>query len=441
MGLAYISAVLKKNGYNVVLFDTAFVGDKKIIRGVMDRDIRIVMFSVHSIVYNHALELCNRIKQVRPDVYTLFGGWHVLLSPDEVIGNDCVDMICVGEGEDVVVDIMRNIDVLDDVSSIPNVWFKRNGVVIKNNIRPLGDIDELPYPDRDIFDRRCLSDENGLFHFLTMRGCPYNCSFCCNYKMVDLYKNIGCRYIRFRDIDKVIAEMKYVKDKYDPKEFFFTDEMFLTNPGRVKEFCVKYVENDIGIPFGFMARVENVDEDIIKVLRDAGCCRIHFGVESGNEELRRRYLNRHMSNKQIIDAFDLCHRYGIFTASFNMIGLPFETRETIMDTFDLNKRCKPTVFQMTILYPFYGTKIRDVYKMNNLLDTSVEEQGRKTDYYSSCITRNPVLSFSYIKHQQVFMNIFFNYSELLAKISLYLPVCFLDFYNRGVSKFFGVIKV
>jgi radical SAM superfamily enzyme YgiQ (UPF0313 family) len=436
MGLAYISAILKQHGHKVVLYDTAFVSVDYIIKEIGCSDIEIAMFSVHSIVYEQAVELSKELKKVKPDIYVLFGGWHVSIDPDGVIANDSVDMVCIGEGE------YAALDVADDLirCDVPNIWYKKYGKIIKNDVRPLGSLDDLPFPDREIFNRECLEDNNGLFHFSTMRGCPYSCNFCCNYKMVDLYRDISCKYVRFRSIDNVIEEMLYLKEKYHPHEFFFTDEMFLTDHNRVKEFCKAYKEQGVGIPFGFMARVEHITDELLFILKDAGCSRIHLGIESGNEELRKKYLNRHMSNQQIIDAFDLCHKYNIFTASFNMIGLPFETKKTINDTFELNKRCNPDIFQMTILYPFYGTKIRDIYNDNGLLDVGKETGDRKDNYYDSCITRNPNLSFSYIKHQQVFMNLFFNYSELLGKIALYLPGFLLDKYNHGVAKVLGVLR-
>lgn len=433
LGLAYISSMLKQHNHKVVLYDTAFISVKEVLKEMEQSDARIAMFSVHSIVYKQAVELSKKLKKIRPDITILFGGWHVLIDPEDVIKNDSVDMLCVGEGEYVACDVADNIDQPDKLKNILNIWYKKNSVVVKNPIRVLDDIDKLPLPDRDIFDRRCLSDVSGLFHFLTMRGCPYRCSFCCNYKMLDLYKDIKSCYIRFRSIDKIIEEMKYVKDKYGPKEFFFTDEMFLTNHKRVKEFCRKYMDASIGIPFGFMARVEHVDEGIIKLLKEAGCSRIHFGVESGNEEIRRKYLNRNMSNQQIIDAFNLCHLYDIKTASFNMIGIPFETKETIEDTFKINQIVRPTVFQCTILYPFVGTEIRDIYKDNNLLDERIEDDNVKNNYYSSCITHSPYVNFSYIKHMQIFMNIYFNYSVWFARLSRYVPFWLLDKYNYVVK--------
>lgn len=435
MGLAHISAVLKQNGHKVAMFDTVFMSDKEISEKIENSDIQIAMFSVNSMEYVHAVNLSNRIKKCKPDVYTLFGGWHILIDPDDVIKNDSVDMICLGEGEYAALDVADNVEKLDSITDIPNIWFKRDDKIIKNQVRELADLDELPYPDRDVFPMEYLAD-NGLFLFSTTRGCPYRCSYCCNYKMVDLYKEVGCRYLRHRNIQSCIDEMLYLKGRYDIQEFFFIDEMFLTNQKRVKDFCEAYVKNDIGISFGFMARVEYINEEIMKILKDAGCSRIHFGIESGNEEIRKKYLNRQMTNEQIINAFQLCKKYGVRTVSFNMIGHPFETKETIKDTFDLNRKCEPSGFQMSIMYPFVGTKIRDIFKESGLFDSSKELEDKKHTYHESYITKNNNVSFSYMKHQQTYMRLFFTHSKLFAKLSLFLPVFLLDKYIYGISLFY-----
>lgn len=431
MGLAYISAVLKAHNHKVTLFDTAFMSDAEIVFALEDSGINLLMFSVHSIALHHAKELSRRVKYVYPSMRILWGGWHVLIDPEGCIANPSVDMICIGEGESATLELVENPDRTD----IKNIWFKdKDGGIIINDMRPPEDIDRLPFPDRDIFNRVCLEDQNGLFHFTTLRGCPYRCSFCCNYKILDLYKDINCKYIRYRDIDKVIEEMIVCILKYSPREFFFTDEMFLTDKKRIEEFCRKYKESMIDIPFGFMARPERITEELLLLLKDAGCKRIHIGIESGNEDYRRKYLNRHMTNETIINAFDLCRRHGILTASFNMIGLPFETPETIRDTFELNRRCDPDIFQVTILYPFIGTAIREIYRENNMIDFREEHQNRSNNYYDSCITRDIGVSLTYLRQMRNHMNIYFNYSHVLGEIAKYIPGFLCDFYYHAVQR-------
>jgi radical SAM superfamily enzyme YgiQ (UPF0313 family) len=111
-----------------------------------------------------------------------------------------------------------------------------------------------------------------------------------------------------------------------------------------------------------------VDEDFIRMLKDAGCYRVSFGVESGNEYIRNEVMNRKMSNEQIIRAFELCHRYGLETNAINIIGIPGETEEMIWDTIRLNRIIKPTTSGVNIFYPYRGTKLGDSCFAQGLVD-------------------------------------------------------------------------
>ncbi len=439
MGVAYISAMLKKHGHKVTMWDTHYTTDKNIVDQIVASDIEMLLVSTNSLSFDHALNITREIKKAKPTLPILAGGWHTVVDPDEMLNEPSIDMVCIGEGEYAAVDVIEDIkNNFSNVPSIPNIWSKQNGNVVKNAPRLLGNIDELPFPDRDIFNPLSLMDRDGKFFFSTARGCPFGCSYCCNKKMVELYSKVGCPYVRLRSVDNCIQELKIIKERWNPKELFFIDEMFMISEQRVRDFCEAYKRENIGIPFGFMARVEKMNDDIARVLKDAGCSRIHFGVESGNEEMRRKYLNRTMTNEQIITAFDACRKYGIKTASFNMIGLPFETKETIRDTFNINKRCQPDSFQVSILYPFKGTDIYNIYKENNMLDLSARMH---ESYYESYITRNPNISFSYLKHQQVFMDLYFNYSKFFAYLSKIVPTKMLRFYMRSTSFLFKKNKM
>jgi len=441
MGIGYISAMLKKYGHEVKLWDTYYITNDEVINEILNSNIDILMIGVTSLNYERGLKISKIIKEKKQNITTLFGGWHSVIDSEGMIRESSIDLVCIGEGEYAALNVANDFDKtkLKNVSKILNIWSKKNGKIIRNPPRKLASLDNLPIIDRDIFAKNNLLNR-GKFFFLTARGCPYNCSYCCNKKMVGLYSKIGSPYVRFRSIEKCMEELKMIKERYNPPELFFTDEMFLISSERVKEFCKAYKENKIGIPFGFMARVERVTDEIIGVLKSAGCVRIHFGVESGSEELRRKYLNRYMTNEQIINAFDICRKHGIKTASYNMIGLPFETAQTIKETFEINRRCKPDELQVTILYPFPNTEIREIYEKNNLLDMSKISTKCNSGYYNQYITKNPNLSYSYIKHQQIFIMLYLSYSKILAYFSKFVPHAFLDKYYRYISFIVRKIK-
>ncbi|MBU3897278.1 MAG: B12-binding domain-containing radical SAM protein [Nanoarchaeota archaeon] len=427
MGLAYISAVLKQGGHSVVLWDDYYIKEKGIVNEIIKSDAQIVMFSVHTLAYQRILEMSKQVKSKRPDIIILFGGWHSVIDPEGMINEPSIDLVCVGEGEYAALDVANDFDKtgLKNADKIANIWSKKDGIITRNPSRKLGSLDDLPFPDRDIFNKSSLIDRDGRFYFSTGRGCPHNCTYCCNKKMVDLYKSCDSPYVRLRSINKCMEEFRTIKEKYNPPQIIFTDEQFLISENRTKEFCKVYIENNIKIPFSFMARVEKITDEVAKALKEAGCTRIFFGIESGNDELRRKYLNRYMTNEQIINAFDICRKHGIETCSFNMIGLPFETKKTIRDTFELNKRCNPDLFQISIVYPFPATEMRDIYKKYDMIDES-KDKGR--NIFNTYILKNTEVSFSYIKHQQIFMQLYFSHYKILSHISKIIPANLLNQY-------------
>jgi len=170
MGLAYISAVLKQNGHEVLLWDTYYKNDEIIIEEMIKSDIQIAMFSVHSMAYKHSLKIINAIKEIKANLPILVGGWHTLIDPEGILNQPSVDMICVGEGEYAALDVANDLDKtnLANIDKIPNIWSKKDGKIIRNPARKLDNLDNLPYPDRDIFHKDSIKNKsllNRLNHY------------------------------------------------------------------------------------------------------------------------------------------------------------------------------------------------------------------------------------------------------------------------------------
>jgi radical SAM superfamily enzyme YgiQ (UPF0313 family) len=137
-----------------------------------------------------------------------------------------------------------------------------------------------------------------------------------------------------------------------------------------------------------MTRPEVISEEKLKWLKEAGCTKIYMGIETGNESYRREMLDRHMSQEHIINAFLLAKKVGIQTYSFNMVGLPNETREDILSTIELNRKGKVDEIQVTLFYPFKGTRLREYSEQNNLFD----ENEHLSSYYEGTILKNPKMT-------------------------------------------------
>ena len=389
MGLASISSVLKEQGHNIALFDTTFIINEpfesvasKLKEKMNDFKPELLLVGCRSLEFDFMNKLLKAVNKDKLPI--IVGGQHPTVSPEEVIKGDVVDYICVGEGEEAISDLVKAIEMNADTTNIKNIWAKKNGHIFRNPIRPLmQDLDKLPFPDYDLFDARHISDTG---KFETSRGCPYSCTYCINDYMQHLYGGVG-GYHREKSVKRSVEEIAHFTKKYNFKRIFLIDETFTIKPERVKEFCKLYQEQ-VGVPFGCMTRPEVASEEKFKWLKDAGCDMICMGIESGNEEYRKKVLDRHMSQQHIINAFLMANKVGIRSYSFNMVGLPNETRKDIFSTIELNRKGKVDEVQVTLFYPFKGTRLRDYAEENNLFD----ESEHLSSYYEGTILNNPNLT-------------------------------------------------
>ena len=374
MGLGNISACLKSKGHDVVLFDTYYDPDDFIVKKIKKYKPRLIGISTTEIHSKHAFEIAQKIKDVI-NIPIIFGGVFPTICPDECLNNKNVDMVLVGEGEHALNDLLS----YNFAGRVCGVWRKNNGSIERNGTAIVPQVENLPWVDYSIFRKNSITPVGNFgdgpksrFFIWTGRGCAYDCSYCCN----SLLKKVLGNKIRYREINDVIEEMKILANNYNFDEFFFTDENFLYDYERVREFCNDYVESGINKPFGFLSRpdmINHSNENIIRLLQKSRCIRIHMGIETGNEHLRMKYLNRNISDDEIIEAFKLCKKYKIKTGSFNIIGFPFETMEDIQKTYDLNVKCEADYVCFSLFYPFKGTVLRDFCEKEDYLLSKSKE--------------------------------------------------------------------
>ncbi|HDY87175.1 MAG TPA: radical SAM protein, partial [bacterium] len=195
---------------------------------------------------------------------------------------------------------------------------------------------------------------------------PYNCSYCSNHALAKTYGK-SSNTPRYRSVEKSILEIQEVINKVPVRRIAIGDDIFGLNKSWRKEFCEEYSKK-IKIPFFCLLRVNVIDEEFLSMLKAAGCYRISFGVESGNEYIRNEVMNRNISTDQIIYAFELAKKHGLETNAINIIGTPGETEEMIWDTINLNRKIKPTSSGVNIFYPYKGTKLGNECFSNKLVD-------------------------------------------------------------------------
>lgn len=362
LGVMSISAVLKKNGYTTQVFINGWEKDLVESLAVFNPD--VVAFPVYSGSERWVLKTAFEIKKKLKKMIVL-GGPHATFFP-QIIKNKGIDIICRGEGENPMLDLMEALKNGNSITGIENLWVKIGKKIIKNSLRPLvNPLDNLPLLDRDLYYRYPILKKTTVKNFNVGRGCPYACSYCHNSGLVKIYKGLGS-YVRYYKPSRAVEEILRVKNGYPLKIICFVDDTFIADKKWLLKFLPLYKKR-IGLPFSCNIRGNLLDKELAKCLAKAGCVSVFMGVESGNEEMRIRLLKKTVTNQHLLKAAKLLHGYGIKIAANNMFGLPGETLNEAFETIRLNIKLKVDLPWCSIFQPYPGTEMADYCFKNNYL--------------------------------------------------------------------------
>lgn len=279
----------------------------------------------------------------------IWGGPHPSIRTKEVIDEPLVDFVVSGEGEETFEELLLDLEKgSSNFEDIKGLAYKTNGIVRINPARGLiNNLDKLPQPDRKsiLFPERYFT--NSFADLITSRGCPFLCGYCSA-------KNIWSRKCRYRSVDNVMAEIRSIKDGYRAKNFYFWDDTFTLDRKRVVDICNALIKESLNIRWGCTTRVDLLDEEILLLMKMAGCDYISVGVESGSERILK-IIEKNISIQQIKRAFELLKASGITFEAFFMIGFPDETKEDIEKTFQLMKEIKGGSICFGIFTPYPGS--------------------------------------------------------------------------------------
>jgi radical SAM superfamily enzyme YgiQ (UPF0313 family) len=375
-GISYISALLKKHGNSTKLLVTSKIAGGK-NKKIIDKAIKkffpeLICFTSVSTEIRFISDIAKYIKKHYPHIYLLIGGPHASLNPDETI-NESFDMLCIGEGEYPALELARQLENGEDPSGIQNLWIKKGSRIEKNPQRPfLKNLESLPFPDREMWKEWTDEDIDARLPVLLGRGCPFQCTYCCNHALKNIAEGT---YVRFRTPENIIQEIRGLALQYPGKEDFYLEvETIGTSKKWVLELCSGLQEliRTVGRPlyFGTNLRVTpNADfEAIFEAFQKSNFRFINIGLESGSEKVRREILKRYYSNEDIIKTVRLARKYGLKICFYNMIGLPGETMSDFQETVKINRECLPDWHYTSIFYPYPGTHLYEVCKNQGLLE-------------------------------------------------------------------------
>ena len=294
-GPMFVSALLKQDGHNVEML---IPENDDWMKELSNAD--IVMFSVMTSFQQWSLEKARIIKEHYPNIITVFGGPHATFFP-EMAKEPEVDYVIIGEGEKSAQKLINCLSKGEPANDIPGLGTAE----YTNPIPEWVDVNNLPMPDRSLYyDKYPFLASLETKKFLSGRGCPYRCTFCFNHQM---FKMGGIKgYVRKVSVEKMIEEILWVKERYPLKTVRFSDDIFAYNKKWLKEFFPQYKEK-VGLPFTFLLRADEMDDETVRLAKEAGVSSVYFGIESGSERVRNEILKKDVSDENIYRITKILH--------------------------------------------------------------------------------------------------------------------------------------
>jgi radical SAM superfamily enzyme YgiQ (UPF0313 family) len=365
----YLSAMLRRAGHETIL---AVGGPRELARRLRRFQPDLLAFHCNTGMQSWVSATIRSLREaLGRRVPSIVGGPHPTFFP-EMIEDPEVDVVCLGEGEYSLLELANALDRGQPWDGIAGLWSKRNGQIVQTERRPLiAELDQLPFPDRRIYDDVPFIRDTPTWSFITTRGCPFRCSFCFNHALRKVTPP-GAPFVRRRSVANVMAELHELLRQKSPRALKIRDDHFCLPPHDwTEEFLHRYRE-EIGVPFFILARADSLTPAIVARLKASGCYCVEMGVETGDEELRNRVLRKDLADAQLLEAARLLHEHGVPFVTTNMTGLPGETVEQGLRTVTLNIRLRPAVAWCSLYQPYHATELGEQCFAQGLADPVVD---------------------------------------------------------------------
>jgi anaerobic magnesium-protoporphyrin IX monomethyl ester cyclase len=345
LGIAYLAAVLRKD-YNVTVVDGQ-CNPQNLVKAAQNADI----VGITSISHNFlkALQIAESIKQENPETIVVMGGAHVTFTDIEILQNSCIDIVVRHEGEETMLDVINALQ-RGDLSGVEGITYKDKNIIKQNQNRPfIKDLDGLPFPARDLFDREYYYGADKVIQVISGRGCPFKCMFCSASSMWG-------HKVRLRSPKNVVDEIEQVNTVYNTDKFGFVDDTFTIVKKNTIKICEELLTRGLDIQWGCNVRVDTIDTPLVTLMKKAGCTRFFIGVESGNQKTLD-FMHKNITVDQIKKAVSLAYKHDIKTTLSCILGMPNETCEDVKKTIDfmISLKGDKYIFNFLLLYP--GTEL------------------------------------------------------------------------------------
>jgi anaerobic magnesium-protoporphyrin IX monomethyl ester cyclase len=405
LGLGYIVAYLKSHGISAELVDCTFMKQEKTLKRIRDTNPTIVGIQAMFSMKEKSLEFAELL---RKDCELLVvGGPLATSNPEEFI--DSFDVVAIGEGEQTMLELAQAVENHSGFNDIKGIMFKEKGRIVTTPARDfVRDLDKIPFPSRELFDNQAYKNYYSrnfgytTTAIITSRGCPFECDFCS--------RPIFGNTFRSRTANNIVQEVEAVQ-KLGYQRVWFADDCFTLNRERLMKICEELNRRNIMIGWECLSRVDTVDLSVAEGMKNAGCVRVFFGIESGNNGTLK-IMKKQATVEQAKKAVHIFKRTGIQVGAFFILGYPGESEETILDTVNFASSLPLDYLSFTFPYPIPGTPLYDRVK-NKMISKEWQEPKK----------------LSLIKHKLLFYSPF---SETKLRFALFKGMT--QFYMR---KYFG----
>lgn len=353
-----VTTVLKEAGHEAHILDAAALrmSMEEIKEKIRQEKYDLIQMLTSTMTVVEDAEILHELKQVRPELKTVVTGSQPTFMPQATLSRKGIDFIAMREQEAICRDLANALDRGgDEYKKVLGIGYKdENGNLVINPPAPMiKDLDELPFADRTMLSQNVdyfnpIVKRMPFTTMFTTRGCTAKCTYCTSPFFYG-------EKVRFRSAEKVVAEMEYCQN-LGYREIFFRDELFTASKKRVLEICQGIKDRKLDLTWICSSRVNNVDDEILAAMKEAGCHLIRFGVESGVQEILDN-VHKDITVEETRHALELCHRYKIDTHAHCIIGSPGETRETIEQTLRFILEIDPTIITFGITTPYPGTPL------------------------------------------------------------------------------------
>lgn len=390
--LAYAAAVLEKNGFNVLLVDAIAEGlnEPDFLRKIQDYQPDIILFETSTPSIDNDLRISQQVKNIASAKLTLCGP-HVSVFKEETLKiYPFIDYILEGEYEYTLLELTKSLQLKKSLDGILGLTYRdKEGKIKVNPRRPaIENLDEFPWPARHFLSMHNYNDAfcdlpTPSLQMWTSRGCPYRCIFCLWPEVV-----YGNHRYRIRDPKDVVDEMGWCIEKYGFKSVYFDDDTFNIKREHVLDISREIKKRKLGVVWAAMCRADNMDKQMLEIMKDSGLYAVKYGIESGSQNIVNN-CGKKLDLKEAQKTVRLTKELGIKVHLTFTFGLPGETRETIKEAIKFATDLDPNSIQFSLTTPFPGTEYFKIAKEKGLLLT---QDWSKYDGEESAVIRTEKLS-------------------------------------------------